>query len=82
MPTTEGPSQADAAAEEEPIFNFSDSLFPTTGCHIKFRMTRVQKQDNRRRYCSQATGSVPVPNTLDISVEDIKALQNQDETLK
>jgi len=69
---------------EDPVpYDFDESLFPTPGTSRPV-LTRVQKRQNKRLYraTSLQSDSLPPPGPLDISAEELRALQNTDPTLQ
>ena len=83
--TPEASTAPETAAPEEDsgdsIFSFDDSLFAPTGPPRKI-MTRSQKRENRLKYRWATTGNQSPTHGLDISADQLKSLQDEDESLQ
>ena len=62
------------------MFDFDDSLFAPPG-PSKIILTRTQKREGRRKYRVTEDDSCTQPNTLNITSEELRKLQDSDESL-
>ena len=77
----EDPSTIQAAGGDI-VFNFDDSLFSPPG-RQRNTLTRAQRRTNNRQHVSELPqDAVRPPNALDTSAKELRALQNEDETLQ
>ena len=65
---------------DEYLSNLDDSLFSPAG-PSKPTMTRAQKRENRQQYRHEAARDVLPGNSLDITAEDLRVFQENDESL-
>ena len=75
------PAERTPNSETYYLFNFDDSVFAPAG-PSKPSLTRAQKRENRRqhRYATEAT-DCRQPDTLDVTPEELRRLQDNDESL-
>lgn len=73
------------SGSEDDIFNFHDSIFSPPG-RQKLVLTRSQKCNGKRRHCDCHScpdqGPTKPENALDNSADELRVLQEQDETLR